>query len=224
MEETCYMCHRKKTSREHVPPQCIFPKGRDTKSKEDLRVNLITVPSCDLHNLQKSKDDEYLRFVLASSILGNSHQIDQIEKIQRAWIRRPHVFQSFLKELKPVVINISGKVEESISFKVDLERFESICHHLARGIFYHHYQRKWLGGYKVFSNMLVDLKSENGEDINKSVQKASSYVATIFEGEKEYGENKGIFRYKIISENEKSYAINMIFYDRSEVTVRLKNV
>ena len=30
----------------------------------DYRKNLITVPACDAHNLQKSKDDEYLQLLV----------------------------------------------------------------------------------------------------------------------------------------------------------------
>src|SRR5207249_7535044 len=58
-ELQCYMCDRQATSHEHVPPKCIFPERKDTDG-QDLRAQLITVPSCDIHNSKKSKDDESL--------------------------------------------------------------------------------------------------------------------------------------------------------------------
>ncbi|WP_425641070.1 hypothetical protein ACPUEK_13590 [Marinomonas gallaica] len=56
----CYYCGGKVTGVEHVPPKSFFPKG--------LRQDLITVDSCDLHNQEKSKEDEYIRAILLSSI------------------------------------------------------------------------------------------------------------------------------------------------------------
>jgi hypothetical protein len=56
---TCYMCDSPETSREHAPPLCFFPETKDVG--RDLRRNLVTVPSCDVHNSKKSKDDEFFR-------------------------------------------------------------------------------------------------------------------------------------------------------------------
>jgi hypothetical protein len=66
---TCYMCDSLETSREHAPPRCFFPESKAIG--RNLRVNLITVPSCDIHNSEKSKDDEFLRSVILMSGTGN---------------------------------------------------------------------------------------------------------------------------------------------------------
>jgi hypothetical protein len=58
------MCEMAATSREHVPPLCIFPEMKDMQDGTDYRQNLITVPACDAHNLKKSADDEYLQLIL----------------------------------------------------------------------------------------------------------------------------------------------------------------
>ena len=72
MIEKCYWCGRDATSREHVPPKCLFPEDKDIKSiyKGTFRRSLITVPSCDEHNLAKSHDDEYLMVCLGGRV-GN---------------------------------------------------------------------------------------------------------------------------------------------------------
>lgn len=70
MIDPCYMCDRPSTSREHVPPRNLFPTARDIPGS-DLRKDLITVPSCDAHNMGKSHDDEFLMVSLAG-ILGNN--------------------------------------------------------------------------------------------------------------------------------------------------------
>ena len=64
------MCDAEATSREHVPPKCIFPQRKDLET--DLRRELITVPACDVHNLRKSKDDEFLLICVAGVIGNNS--------------------------------------------------------------------------------------------------------------------------------------------------------
>ena len=77
------MCEQKATSVEHVPPKCLFPEYKDTQ--RDLRLNLITVPSCDDHNGKKSRDDEFLMVSLAGIIGNNSIGYQHYRgKIQRA--------------------------------------------------------------------------------------------------------------------------------------------
>ena len=52
------MCDRNAVSSEHVPPKNLFPEQKDVG--KDYRQYLITVPSCEIHNNHKSKDDEFL--------------------------------------------------------------------------------------------------------------------------------------------------------------------
>jgi hypothetical protein len=66
----CYMCGQPATSREHIPPACLFPEEKDIKTSI-FRNNLITVPSCNEHNSKKSKDDEFLMGCMAG-IVGNN--------------------------------------------------------------------------------------------------------------------------------------------------------
>ena len=56
LPNVCYYCGIKlqpnTLTKEHVPPKVFFPNTD--------RDNLITVPSCHLHNSGKSNDDEYV--------------------------------------------------------------------------------------------------------------------------------------------------------------------
>ncbi len=56
----CYLCPAPATTRDHVPPKCIFP--------DPLPANLITVPCCYSCNNGFSKDDEFLRFLASTPI------------------------------------------------------------------------------------------------------------------------------------------------------------
>jgi hypothetical protein len=100
----CYMCERPATSREHVPPRCLFPESKDMDG-ESYRQNLITVPSCDQHNMAKSRDDEFLMVSLAGIIGNNSigyrHKFGKVNKavrrsanrlLEEVFVKKKHVF------------------------------------------------------------------------------------------------------------------------------------
>src|SRR4030081_910056 len=80
----CYMCAARATSREHVPPRNLFPEARENGGV-DYRLNLITVPSCDVHNSAKSDDDEFLMVSLAGIFGSNSMgYMNRLGKFDRA--------------------------------------------------------------------------------------------------------------------------------------------
>jgi len=174
----------------------------------------------------KSSDDEYLMFVLASAFQGNEHKKNHFEsKVMRAFQRRPHILPSFLKNLTPVYLeDENGEIEESAVFQVNLKRFDSSVFHIACGIYYYHFKSKWLGNFKVFTNILMDLKSKNALDVNDLMTKICEETSALCSGEVAIGENQEIFRYKLISDVSNRYLVHMVFYDEVEISVLLANV
>jgi hypothetical protein len=81
--EICYACNNIATSREHVPPKCLFP----TELGINLRKALITVPSCEVHNGKKSDDDEFLLASLAGIIgcndIGLLHKLTKVDRANK---------------------------------------------------------------------------------------------------------------------------------------------
>ena len=115
MKETCYMCGECVTSREHVPPKCLFPEKKDLPKGFNLRKNLITVPSCDLHNTHKSQDDQYLQLVLTCTFEGNNTKTNLFNtKVMRAFDRKPQLLAGFMKQREKVLVpDASGKLQET---------------------------------------------------------------------------------------------------------------
>lgn len=77
-----------------MPPKCLLPESKDFKDliQKDFRKNLITVPSCDAHNLRKSNDDEYLMICLASRAGNNVEAYyHTYAKVRRARERNPSI-------------------------------------------------------------------------------------------------------------------------------------
>ena len=226
MSVTCYMCDAPSTSREHVPPKCIFPEKKDSPKGVDFRRNLIKVPSCDRHNLHKSKDDEYLMFVLSCAFRGNEDQNNHFtSKVMRAFSRKPYVYRSFMKDLSPLYLKSpEGDVLRTASFRVDLERFHNAIFQIACGLFFYQYGKKWQGGYQVITNELLALDSPNAVETNEAIQRGGVRISKIFENYPRYGENDRIFAYSIVSDDQDRNAIYMKFYEGIEITVLLQNV
>ena len=105
MSDSCYICSAEATSREHVPPKCLFPEYKDVPDR-DFRRNLISVPSCDTHNSSKSQDDEYLLFILISHYENNAVAKEQFStKIVRALKERPSRRQFYQTKQLKVLLN-----------------------------------------------------------------------------------------------------------------------
>lgn len=121
----CYACDRRATTREHVPPLCLFP--------QEYRSNLVTVPSCSAHNNANSKDVEYARNVLvcASKELG-PESAAVFARMMRSMERRPAIVDTTFPDLHP--IEFGG--EQTGYFSIDLHRFNRIMVAIAQALHY----------------------------------------------------------------------------------------
>ena len=126
---TCYMCDATATSKEHVPPKCLFPEEKDLAVGISLRKNLLKVPSCDSHNSQKSHDDEYFLYILSTSFqineIGMNHYLT---KVRRAAKRNPSILGKIASTAKPVryIDPNSNKYVSSITHRLEPDRFNTI--------------------------------------------------------------------------------------------------
>jgi len=220
--DKCYFCGEKVTTREHVPPKCLFP---ETNNCNDInyRVNLITVPSCDKHNSEKSKDDEYLHFIL-TSLLG-SNQIANYQfskKIIKLFKRRPYIARTFIQNPENIWVKENGLIVPSISYTVDITRFYSSLEHIARGLIYST-SGTILNDKKIqivyTSATFSSISDEKKISLAKFVIKTKDFlnIATEYQGN-----NQKIFKYKVLSDDS-SYIVFFIFYEMFEVLVSIKN-
>jgi len=210
---TCYMCESVETSREHVPPVCFFPVAKEFGS--DLRRNLITVPSCDRHNSQKSKDDEFLRAVILMDP-GATAAAQHIfrRKLLPAVARQRRAYKGFFTDRGPV----AGGQRRVL--KIDRQRFNECIDRLARAIFFYTFKREWSLPIRIVtpnlfvgSSVLVGIALPH-EPTMKAVETLRQYLS----GAPVKGENPEVFRYRIrYDENEEAYAFAAQFYGCFEV-------
>jgi len=223
MPQTCYMCEKNSTSVEHVPPRCLFPAKKDLPEGIDLRKQLITVPACDEHNGQKSKNDEYLLYILVMSIPANEVAKNQfLTKIVRAIEKNPKLMTQFLNEQKPVVAEdtVTSEIDNTIAVKVDKERLENELIDLTRALYFHHFKEKWLGSINVYPNFLLELETEYAREINEPIENMDKLSGELFENKEFYGENPDVFKYQIVDGQKRCHKyIRLYFYNGNRVTV-----
>lgn len=206
---TCYMCDSKATSNEHAPPAMFFPEQKDLPKGLDYRKGLISVPSCDLHNSKKSKDDEFLCIIIVSHFKNNlPAQRHFSTKVMRALHKRRSLLALF-KNPRPAFVE--GK--STGIFNVDIDRFHRSLDHIARALYFDKYKKKWTEPIKIltrdfFPNSSKQLKSF---EIN---QLAFFTLDKVFEILPKLGNNPEIFYYQIYcNEQLRQLLIKMVFYE-----------
>lgn len=220
-KSTCYMCDRPETSREHVPAKSIFPERKDTPSGHDYRQNLISVPSCDVHNCVKSADDEYLMQVLAMSLGLNQVAADHVNsKVRRSLMRNPRVANSFRTGAKPLVVHDvqADAWFRAISLDVDAERVHGVLEMNARAIYFHHHGVK-LGAVINMHNNFLMMGSERANDlINELFARADGMLSESHR----HGASPDVFYYRTDREGDLEL-IEFTFYGSSKVLFSIRH-
>ena len=216
--QTCYMCDRIAISDEHVPPRCIFPKVKDLGI--DYRKSLITVPSCGIHNMRKSKDDEYLMMALTCSITNNEVAMKQIKtKILRVWERNPKLAELLLRANMPVLAND----EPTLAFKVDIDRFDRAIDWIARGLYYNQHQKSWSARLRIESPAMLFLEGKNALNANRILNHMGVAVNHALRDLPKIGENPDVFWYQILHNRPNELLINMMFFGGLQVLAFTKS-
>lgn len=193
-EEICYWCGRLATSREHVPPKCLFPENKDVKEIYDqsFRNNLITVPSCDEHNMEKSHDDEYLMACLSGRVGNNGiAYIHNATKVRRARDRNPNI----IKVEKDDILKINGKEFPIQWIIVDNNRLMYSFEAIARGLYFYETKRNFNGYCKIVSEIFIHPDSKEWSAFNVRATEMIGKEQPNW-GTEVKGDNSDIFNYQ----------------------------
>jgi hypothetical protein len=138
----CYTCGAEATTREHVPPRSFFPKGR--------RQNLLTVPSCYVHNHDQSLDIEYVRNLISGFYGTNAEAERTFEIAKRSFDRSSALFHQTFGDFERILLN----GEETGTFRVDLERVKSVMRPIANALYFLDYGEQYAAEWNVFVTSL----------------------------------------------------------------------
>lgn len=211
------MCDSEATSREHVPPQCLFPESKDVKGL-NFRKELITVPSCELHNSKKSHDDEFLMLAIAG-VVGNNELgfMQTVSKVNRALRRKSSDFLSkaILRNLKATTIKTVEGYEFPVLFgNPDHSRLVGCFEQIIRGLYYHEHQKRFFGEVSILLGFIHDTKKDN--------QTFLEFIRKRFELEdlrlEVKGSNPDVFTYQFCAPDINGLiGFKLIFYGGTEV-------
>ncbi|MYM89057.1 hypothetical protein GTP91_18000 [Rugamonas sp. FT82W] len=214
----CYACDSEATSREHAPPQCLFPQSKDMRDGRSHRKDLITVPACDEHNLSKSKDDEYLMMILVAHFENNDVAAAQMSgKVLRAWERRPQLAHVAVQKPRTVLVN--GK--EELAFLVDSKRFDRAMELIARALLFHERSIRWEGPCIVWSPSMFPSNYETARNVLETSRALMEAIPAVFVDTSFSGENPDVFKYRVWLPQPDAIMgfVEMIFYGGFRVCV-----
>lgn len=206
----CYFCNAPATSDEHIPPKCLFPEKKDLSDGLDYRKNLITVRSCDDHNSEKSKEDEYLRLILVHGYFNNKASQDHFNsKIVRAIIRRPAMYVTLNKTQIPVIVDN----DLTVSFDIDRIRFENSLERIVQGLIVNKYGIGWTKPIEIHTPLLLATEQSEADKINFLITKLSRIVTHRLKNIQKCGANPEIFWYQLLADKEKDLLLcRLVFY------------
>lgn len=225
--QTCYACQNPATTKEHIPPQCLFPEVKDTAAGADYRRNLITVTSCAEHNFRKSGDDEYLLYVLSTNLPANAIAQTQWTKLKRAIKRRPALWNSMRSNVEDVEVMDShtGKKYKAVQMSLDGIRFQRSLELIALGVYCHHFGERWEGNIHVHSDFIAFPHVPNAAEIDANRVLVFNCAETIFASLPRYGDNKKVFWYQVYEpENRFRCLIRLGFYEGCTATAFLGEI
>lgn len=215
VNDICYMCEAEATSVEHVPPKCLFPEAKDSGG-QNYRVNLITVPSCDEHNGQKSLDDEFLMVSLAGILGNNSIGYQHYHgKIKRALKRSSSklIDKVFLNK-KIFRIEKDNKLIDILWGTPDYKRLINCFTHIAYGVYRHHYGTQFRGQVRSHLDFLHSI--EKNQNSFKELIKHKVYDELV--GKEKFGSNPSVFYYQFTDPDQFGiFLAKLCFYENIEV-------
>ena len=137
MPKTCFNCGRPATTKDHIPPKCLFRKN----SKRQL----ISVPACKECNESTALDDEYFCAALATMLTASPAPQEVWNQRFRRQISRPD-FQGLRKRLASQIAPIWLPSPRGFALTgilaAEQERMDRSIRKMVRGLFYHHRRRQ----------------------------------------------------------------------------------
>lgn len=215
------MCDAPATTDDHIPPKCIFPVQRD--AGVDYRKDLITVPACENHNLRTSLDDEYLMGMLAFHWRNNQAAYKQsTTKVKRALRRSKRYYDLFFGEGKNQLLFWNG--EQLITAPVDIDRFDSSMRKVARGIYYKHFDSKWLGDIGILPVSLTAIYDRDPSPIAPALTQVIQQMRLLCSKQPQHGANPDIFYYQVAHNDPPTCTVmRLVFYGGFEVIANLRS-
>lgn len=200
---TCYMCDKIATTKEHTPPKSWFP--------QNMRNQLLTVPSCPEHNNENNEDAEYLRVYISSYCVNNKIGIDLFNLKATKSLNHS-------KGLKSIVSFGAHKVNyqngQTTALLLDVKRFERFFNCMFKALYFKLTEKKYLQNWKVIPEDIF----MNNDAIIESYNPGLSNYRILLENKFTLlpTSNPKVFSYAMFGQNN-IVAIKAEFYEGFKV-------
>jgi hypothetical protein len=196
----------------------MFPEAKDLAGA-DLRQQLITVPSCDLHNSGKSKDDEFLMVsiagVLGNNSIGYRHNLTKVTRAIRNSSGRL-LGEVFLKRHHAAVKLPNNEFIRVIWGTPNYDRLVRSFEHVALGVYFHHFGQTFHGRLTVLMGNL-HYADNNSKVFTRWIKHG---VEIELRGRDKLGSNPNVFHYQFTNPDTHGiFLLKMCFYEGVDIFV-----
>lgn len=196
--ETCYACERPASTVEHCPPKSFFPTGQ--------RQNLMTVPSCEEHNNDNSKEVEYARNAITTLRGVNTTGLELFErKTKKSLVRSPGLLFQTFGTIEPVMYgdHVTG------AYHLDIDRLKVVFGACVRAVHYRYTGRKHADWAIVMPCCVFDssVSEQFVQDWNRLCEALKS-----LQFERKGTANPSVFQYGV-ARLEGKYVYLHVFYE-----------
>lgn len=210
---SCYICGQPATSQEHAPARCFFPKG-------EVKGILTKVDSCASHNEDTSKDDEYVRNIIAMTIGNNEVALSHfLQSCVKSFIRSPKLLSATTKVRKRVYYKEkeNDDIKPTYAFQIDRDRIDLVMRKIAYATYFKKYGTTWNRELAIGTDFLRH-DGMDVDDFGHLIQSAKKVLDTpTFEGT-----NPEVFKFSFLqteSEDTNDQILVLKFYEGIEVWV-----
>jgi len=215
---SCYICGKEKHSVEHAPAKSFFPT--------DKRTNLITVDSCEEHNEDTSKDDEYVRNIIAMSISNNDVALNHfLQKCIKSFMRSPALLKITTEKNQRVYTkdnqDPNAEIKPTLAFGIDRNRIDLVMRKIAYAVFFKKFGERW--NRKLYTGTEhLRTQGMQADDLGLLIQGAKKLLFEMpFEGE-----NPEVFQFAFMqtdSDDVNDQILMMKFYEGFEMWIFPEN-
>lgn len=161
----CYRCGAPGTSREHFPPKAFFPRAANLQLK--------TERSCDLHNTEKSGDDQYLLCHICLHAARGQNLAAQV--FMRSIVPQIVTSKSFANQFKADAPDGGS----GAMYPVDVARFDSFFDALSCAVYFDRFKSQFDPNMHRIRHVYPSLVSADGTE-NEAAQRMRSGFASFF--------------------------------------------
>jgi hypothetical protein len=142
--------------------------------------------------------------------------------LARAINQRPALANSILNGSEDchVADSATGEIHEAVQAALDGARFEKTLELIARGIYYHHFGKRWPGALRVHADFVGFPQEPNSAEVDANRIILANTADQLFKNVPKQGTNPEVFWYQIQEPPKRfRYVIRLGFYGGSKVSV-----